>query len=684
MFTKILIANRGEIACRVIKTAQKMGIKTVAVYSDADRDARHVMLADEAVHIGPAPSRESYLLADKIIAACKQTGAQAVHPGYGFLSENAGFAKRVEEEGIIFIGPKHHSIAAMGDKIESKKLAGAAGVNCIPGVNDAIETAEKAVEIAQNVGYPVMIKASAGGGGKGLRVAFNDKEAFEGFTSCRNEARNSFGDDRVFIEKFVEEPRHIEIQLIGDSFGNVLYLNERECSIQRRHQKVIEEAPSPFISEATRKAMGEQAVQLAKAVNYQSAGTVEFVVGKDQSFYFLEMNTRLQVEHPVTECITGLDLVELMIRVAAGEKLPLTQAEVKRDGWAMECRINAEDPFRNFLPSTGRLVRFQPPKETMFAADTSQWQGVRVDTGVQDGGEIPMFYDSMIAKLIVHGKDRLDAIAKMREALNGFVIRGVSSNIPFQAALLAHPRFVAGDFNTGFIAENYAQGFRAEDVPHADPNMLVALAAFVNRKFLDRATAISGQMEGHEVEVGEEFVAVTLGKQGATTHTPVHIAEFDGKAGFCLMIVRGKSYKLCTAYRVGDVRLVGTCNAEPFTAQVERGNMTFKNPLAIRVAHNGTQIDAMVLSPRAAALHLLMPYKAPPDMSRYVLSPMPGLLVEVSVRQGQKVQAGERVAVIEAMKMENVLFAAADGVVGKLLANQGESLTVDQPIVEFV
>ena len=684
MFTKILIANRGEIACRVIKTAQKMGIKTVAVYSDADRDARHVMLADEAVHIGPAPSRESYLLADKIIAACKQTGAQAVHPGYGFLSENASFAKRVEEEGIIFIGPKHHSIAAMGDKIESKKLAGAAGVNCIPGVNDAIETPEKAVEIAQDIGYPVMIKASAGGGGKGLRVAFNDKETFDGFTSCRNEARNSFGDDRVFIEKFVEEPRHIEIQLMGDSFGNVLYLNERECSIQRRHQKVIEEAPSPFISEATRKAMGEQAVQLAKAVNYQSAGTVEFVVGRDQSFYFLEMNTRLQVEHPVTECITGLDLVELMIRVAAGEKLPLTQAEVKREGWAIECRINAEDPFRNFLPSTGRLVRFQPPKETMFAADTSQWQGVRVDTGVQDGGEIPMFYDSMIAKLIVHGKDRLDAIAKMREALNGFVIRGVSSNIPFQAALLAHPRFVAGDFNTGFIAENYSQGFRAEDVPHADPDSLVALAAFVNRKFLDRATAISGQMEGHEVEVGENFVVVTLGQKGASTHTSVHIAEFDAKTGFSHMTVGAKSYKLCTTYRVGDVRLVGTCNGEPFIAQVERGNATFKNPLAIRVSHNGTQIDAMVLSPRAAALHKLMPYKAPPDMSRYVLSPMPGLLVEVSVQPGQKVQAGERVAVIEAMKMENVLFAAADGVVGKLLANKGESLTVDQPIVEFV
>ena len=684
MFTKILIANRGEIACRVIKTAQKMGIKTVAVYSDADRDARHVMMADEAVNIGPAPSRESYLLADKIIAACKQTGAQAVHPGYGFLSENAGFAKRVEEEGIVFIGPKHQSIAAMGDKIESKKLAGAAGVNCIPGVNDAIETPERAVEIAQSIGYPVMIKASAGGGGKGLRVAFNDKEAFEGFTSCRNEARNSFGDDRVFIEKFVEEPRHIEIQLVGDSFGNVIYLNERECSIQRRHQKVIEEAPSPFISEATRKAMGEQAVLLAKAVNYQSAGTVEFVVGKDQSFYFLEMNTRLQVEHPVTECITGLDLVELMIRVAAGEKLPLTQAEVKRDGWAIECRINAEDPFRNFLPSTGRLVRFQPPQETMFAADTSQWQGVRVDTGVQDGGEIPMFYDSMIAKLIVHGKDRLDAIAKMREALNGFVIRGISSNIPFQAALLAHPRFVAGDFNTGFIAENYSQGFRAEDVPHDDADLLIALAAFVNRKYRNRATHISGQMEGHEVEVGEEFVVVTLGQKGQTTPTPVTVTDFEKKTGSSLVTVGASSYKICSNYRLGEVRISGTFNDEPFTAQVERGGLASKNPLAIRVSHNGTQIDTLVLSKRAAELYDMMPYKAPPDMSRFVLSPMPGLLVEVAVEPGQKVQAGERVAVIEAMKMENVLFAAADGVVKSIAARKGESMAVDQVIVEFV
>ncbi|QJC57082.1 Acetyl-/propionyl-coenzyme A carboxylase alpha chain [Polaromonas vacuolata] len=681
MFTKILIANRGEIACRVILTARKMGIKTVAVFSDADRDARHVELADEAVNIGPAASRDSYLRADKIIAAAKQTGAQAIHPGYGFLSENAGFAKLVEEEGLVFIGPKHYSIAAMGDKIESKKLAGAAGVNCIPGVNEAMDSPEQAVAVAQGIGYPVMIKASAGGGGKGLRVAFNDKEAFEGFTSCRNEAKNSFGDDRVFIEKFVEEPRHIEIQLIGDSQGNVLYLNERECSIQRRHQKVIEEAPSPFISEATRKAMGEQAVALAKAVNYQSAGTVEFVVGKDQSFYFLEMNTRLQVEHPVTEAITGLDLVELMIRVAAGEKLPFAQADVQRNGWAMECRINAEDPFRNFLPSTGRLVLFQPPEQTMFASDTSQLMGVRVDTGVQNGGEIPMHYDSMIAKLIVHGKNRLDAIAKMREALNGFVIRGISSNIPFQAALLAHPKFVAGDFNTGFIAENYAKGFRAEDVQHANPQFLLALTAYVNHRLLSRAAGISGQMPGHGVLVREAFVVVALGAEGKNIHQPVTVRDLPDAAGLSVIEIGENSFEISSHWHLGGARIRGTVNCKPFTAQVERG--VDRNPLAIRISHDGTRLDAMVLSPRAAALHLLMPFKAPPDMSRYVLSPMPGLLVEVAVVVGQKVQAGERIAVIEAMKMENVLFAIADGVVGKVLATKGESLTVDQPIVEF-
>jgi propionyl-CoA carboxylase alpha chain len=713
MFKKILIANRGEIACRVIATAKKMGIATVAVYSDADKDARHVQLADEAVHIGAPPSRESYLVADKIIAACKQTGAQALHPGYGFLSENEAFAKRCEEEGIIFIGPKHYSIAAMGDKIASKKLATEAKVNCIPGYNDAIDTAEQAVEIAKGIGYPVMIKASAGGGGKGLRVAHNDKEALEGFTSCRNEARNSFGDDRVFIEKFVQEPRHIEIQVLGDSHGNVIYLNERECSIQRRHQKVIEEAPSPFITEATRKAMGEQAVALAKAVKYQSAGTVEFVVGKDQDFYFLEMNTRLQVEHPVTECITGLDLVELMIRVAAGEKLPLTQSEVQRNGWAMECRINAEDPFRNFLPSTGRLVRFAPPQTTMFAASVrpsatpvraelvealaspstgsgrtelqltrTDLFGVRVDTGVQEGGEIPMYYDSMIAKLIVHGQSRAEAIAKMREALNAFVIRGVQSNIPFQAALLAHPKFQSGDFNTGFIAEQYAKGFASEDVPHEDPMMLKAIAAFVRRKTHERAAGISGQLVGYEVKLQSDYVVITLDAEGEHTYTPVHVEEIQGKVGFARLNMSGNSYDIHSNSRLNDVAIQGTINGMPFTAQVERG--TRKNPLAYRVLHQGTQIDALVLSPRAAELHKLMPHKKPPDLSKYVLSPMPGLLVEVSVQPGQKVQAGERVAVIEAMKMENVLFAAADGVVGKVLAAKGESLVVDQHIIEFV
>ena len=681
MFKKILIANRGEIACRVIATARKMGIQTVAVYSEADKEARHVALADEAVCIGPASSRESYLVADKIIAAAKQTGAQAIHPGYGFLSENAEFSKHCEESGIVFIGPKHHSIAAMGDKIASKKLAQKAGVNCIPGVNDAIESPEKAVEIAKGIGYPVMIKASAGGGGKGLRVAYNDKEALEGFTSCRNEARNSFGDDRVFIEKFVEEPRHIEIQLIGDSQGHVLYLNERECSIQRRHQKVIEEAPSPFISDATRKAMGEQAVALAKAVKYQSAGTVEFVVGKDQSFYFLEMNTRLQVEHPVTECITGLDLVEWMIRIAAGEPLTLKQEDVQRNGWAIECRINAEDPFRNFLPSTGRLVRFHPPEPTMFQANTEQLLGIRVDTGVQEGGEIPMFYDSMIAKLIVHGRDRNDAIAKMREALNAFVIRGISSNIPFQSALLAHPRFVSGEFNTGFIAEQYAHGFRAEDVTHQDPDFLIALAAFVRRRSRERAASLSGQLPGYDVKVGEAYTVITLDAKGDHQHTQVEVDDSGGRHGTAIIKVNGKNYAIASEARINNVAILGTVNGQPFTAQVERGSQ--KHPLGLQIQHNGTRIDAMVVSPRMAELYKLMPFKAPPDLSRFVLSPMPGLLVDVAVKPGQKVVAGERVAVIEAMKMENVLFALQDGVVKSVVAKQGESLSVDQVIVEF-
>jgi propionyl-CoA carboxylase alpha chain len=688
MFKKILIANRGEIACRVIKTANKMGIATVAVYSEADKDARHVSLADEAVLLGPAPSRESYLVADKIIAACKATGAQAVHPGYGFLSENEDFARRVEEEGIVFIGPKHYSIAAMGDKIASKKLATEAQVSTIPGWNDAIESPERAVEIARDIGYPVMIKASAGGGGKGLRVAFNDKEAFEGFSSCRNEARNSFGDDRVFIEKFVEQPRHIEIQVLGDAHGNIVYLHERECSIQRRHQKVIEEAPSPFISDETRRAMGEQAVALARAVKYQSAGTVEFVVGKNQDFYFLEMNTRLQVEHPVTECITGLDLVEQMIRVAAGEKLPFTQAQIPRQGWAIECRINAEDPFRNFLPSTGRLVRYQPPAAdleqgtntlTGAAYEAGRFGGVRVDTGVYEGGEIPMFYDSMIAKLIVHGRDRTDAIAKMREALNGFVIRGVSSNIPFQAALMAHPKFVSGDFNTGFIAEHYAGGFQAEDVPHDDPDFLVALVAAAQRRYLERAAGITGQLDGHGVRIAQDFVIVVRGQAGAHRHVPVRLeahgaltVQVGGAGG-----KGGKTYAVAKDWTFGGIRASGSCNGRPFTAQIEREG------LWTRVVHNGRRIEAMVLSPRAAELQRLMPFKAPADMSKFLLSPMPGLLVNIAVKPGQAVQAGERLAVIEAMKMENILTAAQDGTVSELLAAQGESLTVDQPILKF-
>jgi propionyl-CoA carboxylase alpha chain len=680
MFKKILIANRGEIACRVMATAKRMGIATVAVYSEADRNARHVALADEAVHIGPASSRESYLKGDVIIAAAKATGAQAIHPGYGFLSENEDFARTCEENGIIFIGPKHQAIAAMGDKIASKKLAANAKVNTIPGFNEAIDTPEQAVEIAKGIGYPVMIKASAGGGGKGLRVAFNDKEAHEGFASCRNEARNSFGDDRVFIEKFVEEPRHIEIQLLGDGHGNVVFLNERECSIQRRHQKVIEEAPSPFISDETRQAMGAQAVALAKAVKYQSAGTVEFVVGKDQSFYFLEMNTRLQVEHPVTEAITGLDLVEWMIRVAAGEKLPFKQADIQRNGWAIECRINAEDPFRNFLPSTGRLVRFQPPKQTMFQSNTAQLQGVRVDTGVQEGGEISMHYDSMIAKLIVHGRDRNEAIAKMREALNGFVIRGISSNIPFQAALLAHPDFVTGNFNTGFIAEHFGKGFHAEDVPHSDPDFLVALAAFVRRKSRERAASLSGQLPGYDVKVGQTYTVITLNAQGEHHFDQVEVDDAGG-LGTAVIKLNGKNFAIHSNSRLNDIAIEGTVNGQPFTAQVERGSV--KNPLVLQVQHHGRRIDVLVVSPRMAELYRKMPFKAPPDLSRFVLSPMPGLLVDVAVQPGQKVQAGERVAVIEAMKMENVLFATQDGVVKSVLANKGESLTVDQIIVEF-
>jgi len=673
MFKKILIANRGEIACRVMKTAKRMGIKTVAVYSEADKEARHVQLADEAVCIGPAPSRESYLSIDRIIQACKDTGAEAVHPGYGFLSENEQFAKRCEEEGIVFIGPKYQSIAAMGDKIASKKLALAAKVNTIPGHNEAIATTEEAVKIAQSIGYPVMIKASAGGGGKGLRVAFNDKEAAEGFVACKTEALNSFGDDRIFIEKFVEGPRHIEIQVLGDAHGNLVYLNERDCSIQRRHQKVIEEAPSPFIDPTTRKAMGEQAVALAKAVNYQSAGTVEFVVGKDKSFYFLEMNTRLQVEHPVTESITGLDLVEQMIRVAAGEKLAFKQADVKLDGWSMECRINADDPFRNFLPSTGRLVKYRPPESE---------NGVRVDTGVYEGGEIPMFYDSMIAKLIVHGKDRSEAIEKMRAALNEFVIRGIHSNIAFQAALLQHPRFVNGDFTTGFIAEEYPEGFQKDSVQPADPKRLAALAAFMRYRYLEHIKMIDGQLAGHEMVIAKKFVVVTGVKSGSMNdpiEVPIRVELKDGIYSVYIDDADGVSrYDIESHWRPGQICLHATINrTSKITAQVERRGVKFFLVL------DGAQYECMVLSPLGAELQRRMPVKLPPDTSKLVMSPMPGLLTKIAVQVGEAVTAGQKLASIEAMKMENTLSAIQDGVIAEICTKEGDSLAVDQLIMRF-
>jgi propionyl-CoA carboxylase alpha chain len=660
MFKKILIANRGEIACRVIKSARKMGIATVAVYSEADADARHVELADESVCIGPPPSKESYLSMDKIIAACKSTGAEAVHPGYGFLSENEEFSRRLEEQGIVFIGPKHYSIAAMGDKIASKKLAKEAKVNTIPGYNDVIESPDQAVTIAHDIGYPVMIKASAGGGGKGLRVVFDDEQCREGYTSCRNEARNAFGDDRVFIEKFIEEPRHIEIQVLGDSQGNCVYLWERECSIQRRHQKVIEEAPSPFLDEETRRAMGEQAVSLARAVRYQSAGTVEFVVGKDKSFYFLEMNTRLQVEHPVTEMITGLDLVEQMIRVAAGEPLGFAQKDIQRNGWAMECRINAEDPFRGFLPSTGRLVRYLPPAEE---------GGVRVDTGVYEGGEISMYYDSMIAKLIAHAPTREQAIARMREALNAFVIRGVSSNIPFQSALMQHRRFLAGDINTGFIAEEFPQGFSNESVVHPDPLLLASVAGFMRLANIERSRQTTGQMRGHERKVGQNWV-VNLGKENYTLAlTPI--------AGGYAIEHAGERHELKSDWKQRYSLFRGTWDGTPVSLQVERIN------LKLRISHWGAQVDAIVMTANAAHMLSLMPEKVKPDLSKFLLSPMPGLLSELALKPGQEVKAGEKLAVIEAMKMENILKADHDCVVAELLARQGESLAVDQPIVRF-
>jgi propionyl-CoA carboxylase alpha chain len=661
VFKKILIANRGEIACRVIRTAREMGIGTVAVYSEADRNARHVELADEAVAIGPAPSKQSYLDAERIVAACKQTGAQAVHPGYGFLSENAAFCARLESEGIVFIGPKADSIRAMGDKIASKRLAAAAKVSTIPGHTDVVADAEQAQRIARGIGYPVMIKASAGGGGKGLRVAWNDAECRDGFASCRNEARNAFGDDRVFIEKFIVEPRHIEIQVLGDAHGHLLYLWERECSIQRRHQKVIEEAPSPLLDEATRRAMGEQACALARAVKYQSAGTVEFVVDQQRRFYFLEMNTRLQVEHPVTEMITGLDLVEWMIRIAAGEPLAFRQEQLGREGWAIECRINAEDPSRGFLPSTGRLVRFLPPHERPGE--------VRVDTGVYEGDEIPIYYDSMIAKLITHGADREQAVARMRAALNRFVVRGVSTNIAFQAALMRNARFLEGRLHTGLIAEDYPSGFNPSNAVHPRPVLVAAVAAYARWRYVDRAGKISGQLRGHGRKVGSEWVVQAGGES-------IRL-QLEANSSGCEIVHLGQRHTLRTDWQIGQTLFEARFDEEPVCLQFERIGLRY------RIIHEGVQLEAVVLSPRAAELLALMPQKELPDLSRFLLSPMPGLLVEVAVKPGQEVKAGERLATIEAMKMENILRAERDGVVEEQLASAGESVAVDQPILRF-
>ena len=651
MFKKILIANRGEIACRVIKTARKMGIATVAVYSDADRDALHVQMADEAVAIGPAPSAQSYLRIDRIVEACRKTGAVAVHPGYGFLSEKGEFQQALTAAGIAFIGPDAHAIHAMGDKIESKKLAKLAGVNSVPGYLGVIANATDAVRIAGEIGYPVMIKASAGGGGKGMRLSRNDQETREGFISASNEARSSFADDRVFIEKYIEQPRHIEIQVLGDGFGTVLYLGERECSIQRRHQKVIEEAPSPFLTSEVRRQMGEQAVALAQAVSYKSAGTVEFIVDAARNFYFLEMNTRLQVEHPVTELVTGVDLVEWMIRIAAGEKLGFGQDDVTSTGWAIEARIYAEDPYRNFLPSIGRLTRYLPPTESAT---------VRVDSGVVEGGEISIYYDPMIAKLCSFGATRHKAIETMRRALDEYYIRGLTHNIPFLAALMAHPRFVKGQLSTNFIAEEYGSGFSTRDLPPAEPHLLAAVAAFVRRRQQEREITISGQMPSHHVLVQTDFVVRWNESSLHVTLSPL--------AGGYEFAVGGRKVILLSDWQVGQPLFLGRVEGKHAKIVVVQIDQT---GAALRLFHAGGQIEAHVYGPRAAELALLMPKKALPDLSKYLLSPMPGLLVSLAVQEGQDVKAGELLAVVEAMKMENSLRAERDGKIAKLHAAAG-------------
>ena len=680
MFDKILIANRGEIACRVIKTARKMGIKTVAIYSDADKQALHVQMADEAIHIGPPPANQSYIVIDKVMAAIKESGAQAVHPGYGFLSENSKFAEALAAEGVAFVGPPVGAIEKMGDKITSKKIAQDAKVSTVPGYMGLIEDADEAVKISNDIGYPVMIKASAGGGGKGMRIAWNDEEAREGFQSSKNEAANSFGDDRIFIEKFVTQPRHIEIQVLCDAHGNGIYLGERECSIQRRNQKVVEEAPSPFLDEATRKAMGEQAVALAKAVGYASAGTVEFIVDGDKNFYFLEMNTRLQVEHPVTELITGVDLVEQMIRVAAGEPLTMTQDDVKLTGWAIENRVYAEDPYRNFLPSIGRLTRYRPPAEV--AAGPMQVNGkwadeategetaVRNDTGVYEGGEISMYYDPMIAKLCTWAPTRAEAIEAMRIALDSFELEGIGHNLPFVSAVMDHPIFIDGAMTTAFIEEQYPEGFEGVTLPQDTLRRIAAATAAMHRVAEIRRTRVSGRMDNHERRVGKKWVVTLQGEEFA-------VKIKADKKGSTVKFEDGDTLRVTSDWTPGDQLATLKVGGEKLVLKVG------KIPGGFRIRSRGADLAVHVRTPRQAELAKLMPEKVAPDTSKLLLCPMPGLIVKVDVEVGDEVQEGQALCTVEAMKMENILRAEKKAVVTKINAGPGDSLAVDDVIMEF-
>jgi propionyl-CoA carboxylase alpha chain len=672
MFDKILIANRGEIACRVIKTARKMGIGTVAIYSDADAQALHVQMADEAVHIGPPPANQSYIVINKVMEAIKSSGAQAVHPGYGFLSENAKFAEALEAADVAFIGPPKGAIEAMGDKITSKKIAQEAGVSTVPGYMGLIEDADEAVKISTEIGYPVMIKASAGGGGKGMRIAWNDEEAREGFQSSKNEAANSFGDDRIFIEKFVTQPRHIEIQVLCDGHGNGIYLGERECSIQRRNQKVIEEAPSPFLDEATRKAMGEQAVALAQAVGYRSAGTVEFIVDGQKNFYFVEMNTRLQVEHPVTELITGVDLVEQMIRVANGEALTITQDDVQLHGWAMESRLYAEDPYRGFLPSIGRLTRYRPPAETLGYAPgmLPETPVVRNDTGVYEGGEISMYYDPMIAKLCTWAPSRAEAIEEMRVALDRFEVEGIGHNLPFLSAVYDHPKFISGHMTTAFIAEEYPDGFHGVDLPEDDLRRVAAMAAAMHRVAEIRRARISGRMDNHERHVGDDWVVSLAGHSFNVTVNP----DPDGAD---IIFDDGGLVRVTSGWRPGNPLAEAMVDGAPLVLKVS------KVPGGYQMRTRGAEMVVHVRTQRQAELAALMPEKVAPDTSKLLLCPMPGLIVKIDVEVGQEVQDGQALCTVEAMKMENILRAEKKGVVSKINAGPGDSLAVDDVIMEF-